>query len=104
MQSLLDQRRNTGDREGSRVRGYSWNKVDATAEKITRGRLKFEVEKRLLGKTVVIIDSLNYIKGYRYQMFCIAREQKATYCVVFCNTPPEKALEFNKNSQKGFPE
>lgn len=45
----------------------------AEAEKVTRGRIKFEVEKNLVGNTVVIVDSLNFIKGYRYQMYCIAR-------------------------------
>lgn len=25
-------------------------------------------------ETIVIADSLNYIKGYRYQMYCAARE------------------------------
>lgn len=40
---------------------------------MTRGKIKFEVEKNLIGKTVVIADSLNYIKGFRYQMHCIAR-------------------------------
>jgi protein KTI12 len=66
--------------------------LDAQEEKVTRGRIKFEVEKNLLGGVIVIADSLNYIKGYRYQMHCIAREQKCTYCVIFCNTPLEKAL------------
>ena len=59
-------------------------------EKMTRGKIKFEVEKNLLDGVVVIADSLNYIKGYRYQMFCIAREQKSTYCVVYCNSDAEK--------------
>jgi len=30
---------------------------------------------RVLTKdTIVIVDGLNYIKGYRYQMYCAARE------------------------------
>jgi protein KTI12 len=49
------------------------SEVDAQEEKITRGRLKFEVEKNLVGSTIVIADSLNYIKGFRYQMYCVAR-------------------------------
>lgn len=51
-----------------------------------RGRFKFEVERNLIGKNVVICDTLNYIKGYRYQMYCIAREQKTTYAVIYCNS------------------
>jgi tRNA uridine 5-carbamoylmethylation protein Kti12 len=30
----------------------------------------------------VIVDSLNYIKGFRYQMYCAARELKARVCTV----------------------
>lgn len=71
---------------------------------MTRGKIKFEVEKNLVGNTVVIVDSSNYIKGYRYQMYCIAREQKTTYCVVFCNTDHEKCREFNKLNENRFDE
>ena len=35
--------------------------------------VKFETEKNLNNETVVILDSMNYIKGYRYQMYCSAR-------------------------------
>ena len=37
--------------------------IDATAEKMTRGFLKSNVEKNLDKKVIVIVDSLNYIKG-----------------------------------------
>lgn len=35
-------------------------------------------------------------------MYCIAREQKTTYCVIYCNTPLEKALSFNKMNNNKF--
>ncbi len=35
-------------------------------------------------------------------MYCIAREQKTTYCVIYCNTPLEKALSFNKMNDNKF--
>lgn len=62
---------------------------------MSRGKIKFEVEKNLVNGVIVIADSLNYIKGYRYQMFCIAREVKTTYCVIYCNTDADKCREFN---------
>lgn len=65
---------------------------------MSRGKIKFEVEKNLLDGVIVIADSLNYIKGFRYQMYCIAREQQTTYCVVYCNTSQEKCLEFNNKN------
>jgi protein KTI12 len=62
------------------------------------------VEKNLVGDAVVVVDSLNYIKGYRYQMYCIAREQKTTYCVVYCNTVSERCKEFNLKNANRFSE
>jgi protein KTI12 len=67
-----------------------------------RGKIKFEVEKNLTGNTIVICDSLNYIKGYRYQMFCIAREQKTTYCLVFSNSSLETAKIYNSKNESKF--
>lgn len=32
--------------------------------------------------TILIVDSLNYIKGFRYQMYCAAREMKIRVCTV----------------------
>ena len=66
---------------------------------------------------IVILDSLNYIKGYRYELFCIIKLCQTTQCVVslktysnlnekktlnvpiqiFENTLYEECLEFNKN-------
>lgn len=78
--------------------------ADNEQEKITRNRFKFEAEKNLNIETVVIVDSMNYIKGYRYQMYCIAREMKTTYCVVFCNASLEQARIFNQKNENRYPE
>lgn len=55
---------------------------DAQAEKMLRGALLAEVERLVSSKTVVVCDSLNYIKGYRYELYCRARSQKTPTCVV----------------------
>lgn len=47
---------------------------------------------------------MNYIKGYRYQMYCIAREVKSTYCVIFCNTSLEAARKFNALNENRYSE
>lgn len=31
-------------------------------------------------------------------MHCVAREQKTTYCLIYCNTSLEIAQEFNKKN------
>lgn len=32
--------------------------------------------------TLLIVDGMNYIKGFRYQMYCAAREFKLRVCTV----------------------
>lgn len=72
---------------------------DMIQEKSCRGFLRSNVEKSLNDQTVVILDSLNYIKGFRYELFVLARNAKSTHAVVrtclegymitlkmFCNT------------------
>lgn len=71
---------------------------------------------RLLQRdTVVIFDSLNYIKvrrgafaneliiqGYRYEVYCMSRALSTPQCVVHCNTPVEMAREWNRKRTDGF--
>ena len=75
---------------------------DSTAEKITRASLKASVERLLNAQHVVIVDSLNYIKGYRYELYCIARSVGTTHCVVFCEKAPEQAAADNAAREGGF--
>ena len=42
---------------------------------------------------MVILDSLNYIKGYRYELYCLARNAQTNIVTVFCDTEPEIALK-----------
>ncbi len=32
--------------------------------------------------TILVVDALNYIKGFRYQLYCAAREFKLRVCTV----------------------
>ena len=32
--------------------------------------------------TLLVVDSMNYIKGFRYQLYCAAREHKLRVCTV----------------------
>lgn len=40
---------------------------------------------------------MNYIKGFRYELFCLARGAKTTICLVYCNTDIEVAQKFAEN-------
>lgn len=55
---------------------------NARTEKEARG-VAYTRARRALGKdSIVILDGMNYIKGYRYQLYCEANELKTTSCVV----------------------
>lgn len=45
--------------------------------------------KRALGKdTFVIVDGMNYIKGWRYQLWCESKAAETTCCVVCLEAAP----------------
>eukprot|EP00043_Microstomoeca_roanoka_P023273 m.258026 g.258026 ORF g.258026 m.258026 type:complete len:274 (-) comp28458_c0_seq1:221-1042(-) len=51
-------------------------------EKQTRGIIKSAVDRSLAKDVVVIVDSLNYIKGYRYELYCLARSLQTPSCII----------------------
>lgn len=55
---------------------------EARTEKDARAT-EYSAVKRALGKdTIVVADGLNYIKGFRYQMYCEAKAVQTPSCVV----------------------
>ena len=49
--------------------------ADVPSEKNTRGQLRATADRGLTSKRrVVLLDSLNNIKGYRYELWCCARQ------------------------------
>ncbi|CAH6790649.1 Kti12 [Phodopus roborovskii] len=60
---------------------------DSAREKALRAALRAAVERRLSRQDVVILDSVNYIKGFRYELYCLARAARTTLCLVYCIRP-----------------
>lgn len=54
----------------------------ARSEKDARATLSSAIKRDLTATSIVIADSMNYIKGFRYQMFCEAKAQRTPSCVV----------------------
>uniref|UniRef100_A0A1Y1K590 Protein KTI12 homolog n=1 Tax=Photinus pyralis TaxID=7054 RepID=A0A1Y1K590_PHOPY len=79
--------------------GFEKNAVylDASKEKHIRGLLKSEVLKLLGPNSVVILDGSNYIKGYRYELYCAAKANKCTQCTVHTEINRDVAWDFNEN-------
>ena len=40
------------------------------------------MQRQMAQDTILILDAMNYIKGFRYQMYCAAREAKLRVCTV----------------------
>jgi len=70
-------------------------RADAAAEKMSRAALKGAIERACNGSATVIVDALNYIKGYRYELYCIVRATASTHCCVMVDAPLESAREWN---------
>lgn len=55
---------------------------EARSEKNARAE-EYSAVRRALGKdTIVVADGLNYIKGFRYQLYCEAKALETPSCVV----------------------
>nr|CAG8450803.1 11875_t:CDS:2 [Entrophospora candida]CAG8528939.1 2023_t:CDS:2 [Entrophospora candida] len=71
-------------------------------EKKARGTLLSAVERLVSKDDLVIVDGMNYIKGFRYQLYCVSRAVGTPHCVVHCGTPVELARKWNSNRENGY--
>lgn len=71
--------------------------LDSNKEKLIRGLLKSETLRLITPGNVVILDGLNYIKGYRYELYCGTKANRNTQCTVHTEINREQAWEFNHN-------
>uniref|UniRef100_A0A182JKU4 Protein KTI12 homolog n=1 Tax=Anopheles atroparvus TaxID=41427 RepID=A0A182JKU4_ANOAO len=69
------------ERSGYGVR-ESFN--DPAKEKQIRASLKSEAMKLLTKSALVILDGANYIKGYRYEIYCVSKNARTTQCTLYC--------------------
>lgn len=69
--------------------------ADSKNEKQLRGDLKSETQRLLNKNDVLILDGGNYIKGYRYEIYCAAKSVRVTQCTIWCATAKDIAWEFN---------
>jgi len=73
---------------------------DSKLEKELRGRLKSEVIRLLSKDALVICDGLNYIKGFRYELYCASKSGKTTQATVQCDLSDADAREMNRSREK----
>ncbi|CCI42257.1 unnamed protein product [Albugo candida] len=75
---------------------------DANEEKITRSALRAAAETALNHETIVILDAINDIKGVRYELFCKAKAENTTYCLLYVDVSLDTALNRNALRQDRF--
>lgn len=67
-------------------------------EKSLRGALKSAMEHALVkSNRLVILDALNYIKGYRYEIYCTTRTARTPHCIVWVGSTEEEAKARNSD-------
>lgn len=69
---------------------------DSKKEKLIRGDIKSNAQRLLTQADVLIIDGSNYIKGYRYEIYCMSKLYKTPQCTVQCDLPVEHAWLWNE--------
>ncbi|KAJ5396997.1 hypothetical protein N7509_005110 [Penicillium cosmopolitanum] len=68
----------------------------ARTEKEARG-VAYARAKRVVTKdSIVILDGMNYIKGWRYQLWCESKAAGTSCCVVHVGTPVDQCVANNK--------
>ncbi|KAH8387622.1 hypothetical protein KR093_008262 [Drosophila rubida] len=76
--------------------------ADSQKEKVVRSDLKSEASRHLNKDDLVILDAGNYIKGYRYELFCMTKTARTTQCTLFSCIPQSQAWALN--SQRTQPD
>ncbi|PGH23084.1 hypothetical protein AJ80_02858 [Polytolypa hystricis UAMH7299] len=66
------------------------------AEKQARAVVYARVKRALSKDTIVICDGMNYIKGWRYQVWCEGKAAATTSCVVHVGTPIGQCVANNE--------
>ncbi|EPS27114.1 hypothetical protein PDE_02055 [Penicillium oxalicum 114-2] len=67
----------------------------ARTEKEARGVAYARAKRVLARDSIVILDGMNYIKGWRYQLWCEAKASNTTCCVVHVGTPIDQCVANN---------
>ncbi|XP_045483205.1 protein KTI12 homolog [Harmonia axyridis] len=69
--------------------------LDSNKEKHIRGLLKSEVLRYVTSTNLVILDGLNYIKGFRYELYCGTKSNKATQCTIHAEINRQESWKIN---------
>ncbi|SMR44359.1 unnamed protein product [Zymoseptoria tritici ST99CH_3D1] len=72
----------------------------ARPEKDARATFSSAIKRVLDQDTIVVADGMNYIKGFRYQLYCEAKAMQTTNCVVHIGAPPDQCRKWNQSREE----
>lgn len=71
-------------------------------EKKLRGAIRDGVFRALNTHNLVIVDSTNAIKGFRFELWCAAREMATSSCVVYTDAPVAACQGWNAERRREY--
>ncbi|PFH50018.1 hypothetical protein AMATHDRAFT_4408 [Amanita thiersii Skay4041] len=79
---------------------------DPQSEKQARANLFSAIQRNLSCNSgiVLIVDSMNYIKGFRYQLYCAAKEAKLPSCSLYVAAPQDFCRKWNEEGNRYLPD
>ena len=74
---------------------------ESATEKAARGTQMSAFKRDISKNNIVIMDMLNYNKGFRYQLFCDCKSAMTSNCVVQVICPTETCFQWNSARERG---
>ena len=68
-------------------------------EKEIRCSIRGEVERLLSPDKLVIVDSPSYVKGFRYELYCISKHARTPHCLLVSSATLERVIQWNKERE-----
>ncbi|CCD27342.1 Kti12p NDAI_0K01510 [Naumovozyma dairenensis CBS 421] len=69
--------------------------ITSQSERKLRSKITSAVKRDLSKTNIVIVDSLNYIKGFRYQLHCEVKNLSTTFSLIQIMCPYETTIQWN---------
>ena len=65
-------------------------------EKEIRCSIRGEVERLLSPDKLVIVDSPCYVKGFRYELYCISKQSRTPHCLLLSSAALDRVIQWNE--------
>ncbi|KAG0656427.1 kti12, chromatin associated [Maudiozyma exigua] len=78
--------------------------ITSQDERKLRSRITSAVRRDLSKNKFVVVDSLNYIKGFRYQLHCEVKNLSTSFCLIQTMCPVETVKEWNTKNENPWDE